>query len=107
MSRLMVSLSFVMVGLVGCAFTPGEAGDPMNPIPPIFTGAGASSGTGSTGGGGSGSTPDANCGVIQQTPTRVQPDVLIVLDASGSMNDDINNAQCSNGCGATSKWAQM
>jgi hypothetical protein len=33
--------------------------------------------------------------------------VLIVLDASSSMNDDSGDRSCSGGCGATSKWAQV
>jgi hypothetical protein len=39
---------------------------------------------------------------------QLPPDILIVLDASGSMNNDIMaTMSCTNGCGATSKWAQM
>ena len=37
---------------------------------------------------------------------RVTPDVLIILDASESMNDDPQNTSCFNGCGLGSKWAQ-
>jgi hypothetical protein len=56
-----------------------------------------------------GSTPDANCGARSKTAARISPDVLIVLDRSGSMNDDINNRSCpgGTGCGPTSKWALM
>jgi len=40
-------------------------------------------------------------------PAKVLPaDVLIVLDASGAMNDDASDMPCSGGCGASSKWAQ-
>jgi hypothetical protein len=45
--------------------------------------------------------------VLEQGVTALPPDVLIVLDASGSMDDDITNTKCTNGCGATSKWAQV
>jgi hypothetical protein len=32
-------------------------------------------------------------------------DMLVLLDASGSMNDDADNFVCPGGCGAASKWA--
>ena len=89
-------------------------------------GAGGRGGTGGTGG----STPiiiidasatdgyvnpDANCGARSKTAMKVAPDILILLDRSGSMNDDVNNQMCrpdggmgaSMGCGASSKWAQV
>jgi hypothetical protein len=93
------------------------------------TGGAAGAGTGGTGGmrmppviildGGNdlagNSTPDANCGARSKTAMKVAPDILIVLDRSGSMNDDINNQMCrpdggfggTQGCGAQSKWALM
>jgi hypothetical protein len=33
------------------------------------------------------------------------PDILIIQDRSGSMNDDDTDTACKGGCGATSKWA--
>lgn len=60
--------------------------------------------------------PDLNCGARSKTAMKVAPDVLILLDRSGSMNDDVNNQMClpdgggmgmSMGCGAKSKWAQV
>src|SRR4029079_4698645 len=43
-----------------------------------------------------------------RSATTLLPDVLIVLDASGSMNNDIDDNVCSNGgCAATSKWARL
>ena len=38
---------------------------------------------------------------------KLPPDILIVLDASGSMNEDSANDSCSGGCGANSKWAML
>ena len=38
---------------------------------------------------------------------RLAPDVLILLDASGSMNEDITRQPCTGGCGANSKWALL
>ena len=95
-------------------------------------GIGGSGGGGAGGRGGTGGTtpliiidasatdghvnPDANCGARSKTAMKVAPDILILLDRSGSMNDDVNNQMClpdgggmgmSMGCGAKSKWAQV
>src|SRR5262245_34938598 len=74
-------------------------------------GSGASNGGGLVGGGaaqnGHGAVTGMNCAAVQQPLAKAPPDILIVLDASGSMNNDISDAQCNNGCGATSKWALM
>jgi hypothetical protein len=66
---------------------------------------GGSSGNGSGGSGGAGgidNTPDAmNCGVQTFTPTQgLPPDLMIVLDKSGSMMDPP-------GSGGASKWVQV
>ena len=37
----------------------------------------------------------------------IPPDVLLVLDKSGSMNDRPDGTRCQGGCGASSKWAQV
>src|SRR5688572_4775570 len=66
-------------------------------------GAGAALGTGNIGTGGFGS--GQSCGAFDYTLERLTPEILILLDASGSMNDDASNASCSGGCGAASKWA--
>jgi hypothetical protein len=57
---------------------------------------------------------DRNCGEKSKTATKVPPEILILLDRSGSMNEDINGGTCNDGgfgvgasCGATSKWALM
>ena len=52
------------------------------------------------------STPDANCGALSQGATKLPPDILIVLDASLSMNATADNG-CTQNCGADSKWSQM
>lgn len=60
------------------------------------------------------STADANCGARSKSVMKVPPDILIVLDRSGSMNDGINNMPCrpdggttgpTMSCGPESKWA--
>jgi len=48
-----------------------------------------------------------NCAAVDQPLNKLPPDILIVLDASGSMNEDSNNMSCSGGCGANSKWALL
>lgn len=59
--------------------------------------------TGSDGGGG-GLISDAmvTCAEANPQTMNLPPDVLIVLDRSGSMNDDLNDQPCMAGC--TSKW---
>jgi hypothetical protein len=84
----------------------------------IITGEGGTvtpTGAGGTGNSVGTSTPDANCGARDKAATRLLPDVLIVLDRSGSMNDGTNNMPCTGdggmgaprGCGADSKWAKV
>ena len=89
--------------------------------------AGASGAAGSASSGRGGTTPmiyldggvdstsaGRNCGEKSKTATKVPPEILILLDRSGSMNEDINGGTCNDGgvgvganCGATSKWALM
>ena len=105
------SLMLLVVVSGGCAFNPErQAGDGGGVgsggtfyIPPI----GGATGTG--GGGGAGhSNPDANCGARDKPANRLPPDILLVYDASGSMNEDIMNVACAApGCGAASKWSVM
>src|SRR6188768_2738102 len=63
--------------------------------------AGGGGGGGNAGGGGRGGTsdgpmssPDVNCGAKTKTATKLAPDVLIVLDRSGSMNESYNGTSC-------------
>jgi hypothetical protein len=95
--------------LVGCGFAPAGSGGTGASGGPLGTG--NASGTGLVGGGaaqnGQGNVTGMNCREVMQPLAKLPPDILIVLDASGSMNDDPSNTACTNGCGATSKWAQM
>ena len=105
---LLVAIGY---GFAGCGFAPaGSGGGGANSGTPLGTG--NSSGTGLVGGGaaqnGHAAVTGMNCATTQQTVARLPPDILIVLDASGSMNNNISDMNCGNaGCGATSKWAQM
>ena len=103
------------VAFAGCGFTPrdnatGTALGTGN-VTGTPAGAGASSGTGATTGAAANtghSNPDANCGNKTKPANKLLPDILIVLDKSGSMNEDMANMMCANNnCGPTSKWALM
>ena len=107
---LLVAIGY---GFAGCGFAPsgtGGAGASSGSATPLGTG--ASNGTGLVGGGaaqnGHAAVTGMNCAMVQQPLAKLPPDILIVQDASGSMNNDISDMSCgNNGCGATSKWAQM
>ena len=64
------------------------------------TGGGAAQGGPGTGGG-------MQCAAIPKSSSKLPPDILIVQDASGSMNQDSTNATCTGGCGMNSKWSLM
>jgi hypothetical protein len=69
--------------------------------PPVSTLDGA---TGTAGSGG-GRQP---CATFEaRSVNTLPPDVLILLDASGSMNNTTDDLSCGGGCGAASKWAQL
>ena len=69
-------------------------------------GSGGTTGVGASGGGGSvGGTDRDICASIAQRAGPLPAEILILLDASGSMNDDASNTTCNGGCGASSKWA--
>jgi hypothetical protein len=98
----------------GCGFTPsgqtatGAPSGAGNSTGIVITGAGASSGTGNTGGSNNGNSGiDSNCGARDKPAARLPPDILLVYDASGSMNENIMNMSCQGGCGAESKWSIM
>jgi hypothetical protein len=97
-------------GFVGCGFAPaGSGGAGASSGGPLGTG--NASGTGLVGGGaaqnGQAAVTGMNCAERPQTLSKLPPDILIVLDASGSMNNNISDGQCTNGCGAESKWALL
>jgi hypothetical protein len=49
----------------------------------------------------------AACGSVVELLQPIPPDVLLVLDKSGSMNDTPTGTHCQGGCGVFSKWTQM
>jgi von Willebrand factor type A domain-containing protein len=108
------------IGLLACGFTPGAAGSGLESSGSSGSGGSGSTanssgltGIGATNGGdvgvGTGGT-GADCGQMNVPITPLPPDILIVQDRSGSMDDDGNDRPCNNnngGCGSTSKWAQV
>jgi hypothetical protein len=119
----LVKFALISVGLVGCGFSPGPAGQG------VTTGSAASSGNTSGAGGGGGTLVitgvglnggggdvtggggTTTCGVTNNPVMPSPPDVLIVQDKSGSMDNDDNDMGCNGnrtgGCGANSKWSQL
>ena len=103
----------LLAALGGCAFTPkaeltGGSSGAANSAGTL-TGTGNVTGSGATSGGGGNpgsSNKDSNCGIFMQTAQMVPPDILIVQDKSGSMNDQADGTTCNGGCGANSKWSQ-
>jgi hypothetical protein len=113
----------VAVTLGGCSFSPekkgGAGGYGNNGVGghPDLQGIGGS-GNLSTGGTGNEAQLDGgNCGVLDRPLVMLPPDVLIVLDRSGSMDNDITDKGCSTmdggvgmttgNCGLNSKWGIM
>ncbi len=111
----------LLLSLVGCSFSPGNAGAPAVPAGSGGgsgnTGAGAgtgagtgnATGTGLIGGditGAAGAGGAMSCGQMNVGIMPLPPDILIIEDRSGSMDNDQNDKACNNGgCGANSKWA--
>jgi hypothetical protein len=52
------------------------------------------------------STLDSNCAAVNQGAAPLPPDILILLDRSGSMEWNAD-ASCRNNCGADSRWRQV
>src|SRR4051794_12870332 len=92
-------------GVAGTAGGGGKGGT----TPVIIVVAGS---TGTDGGHATG-TLDSNCGVKTQSAKMILPDIMLVMDRSLSMTNDVNDKQCTgatgnNGnCGPNSKWQLM
>ena len=117
-SSIIVRIGALCVGLVvvGCGFSPGKpvsgaGGSGFG----ATTGGGNNTGLGNFGGGFTtgqggltGQGGNMGCATFPKSSSKLPPDILIILDASGSMNEDPTNTSCGNaGCGTTSKWAVM
>jgi hypothetical protein len=125
-SSIARSAFILTVVMAGCTFKGmgqpnGDAGNPSG----SGGGAGTSVSTGRggapviivDGGGGGGGmamgTLDANCGTKTQTAQMLPPDIMLVMDRSLSMTNDVDDKTCAgamgnNGnCGPNSKWELM
>jgi len=99
---------------VGCAFDPNErgasTGGPSGAGNMVVSGIGGAIGNPS-GVGGAGNTVTNACGEMVHEASKLPPDILIVLDRSGSMDNDVNDKACngakSGNCGTNSKWGLM
>ena len=89
-------------GTNGAAGTTGQGG--TSGAPGTGGGAGVGGGAGTRGAAGNGGAAGQATGVGGM---NCRPDVLLVQDRSGSMNNDQNDATCRGGCSANSKWSQM
>ena len=93
-------------GTGGGAGTTGAGG--RGGTGPVIITAGGSTGT--DGGGNVTGSLDANCGTRTQTAKMIPPDIMLVMDRSLSMTNDVNDQPCAGGsgmngnCGASSKW---
>src|SRR6185369_11920465 len=98
------------IALGACSFAPPQAGGgAASTGSPIGAGASSGTGTGLIGGGGA-QTGQANingmnCAEVPQAVAKLPPDILLILDKSGSMNDSADGT-CTGSCGANSKWSQ-
>ena len=111
MRRSTIQATFVAAALLFLASCGGAlpGGGTGGTGMPSGTGGNRSTGLGNFGGGSNGAGGIGTGGAMDcpDGPAKVLPaDVLIVLDASGAMNDDASDMLCSGGCGASSKWAQ-
>ena len=101
MGRSLAIVSWLVVAAlpVACSFQRGtaeEIGD-----------AAISPDVRSLGDGSSAFQADANVSCVRTSPMtqNLPPDILILLDRSGSMAEDLSGTMCANGCGASSKWS--
>jgi hypothetical protein len=114
--------AILISSLVGCGFNPGTPGETLSGGAASsgngtgaggLTGSGNGNGTGiglTSGGGGDVGTGTGGmtCGTGTVPVMPEPPDILIIQDKSGSMNDDDSDNGCGNaGCGTNSKWAQL
>ena len=124
MSKIGLAISVFSISAFGCVFTPGVpsgetsgAGGVNGRGGSLGTGGGlGQGGSGVTGTGGSSSSGSGGdvgmtgaaggCGQSNVAIMAIPPDILIVQDKSGSMNNNDSDSSCKGGCGTSSKWSQ-
>ncbi|HTA19816.1 MAG TPA: vWA domain-containing protein [Polyangia bacterium] len=121
--NIFIALTLGGAVAASCSFNPGAPGGSSIIAPTGGTaassgsgsaassGGGASSGTAASSGTGASAPPPTadghNCGLQQYGLQNVPPDLLIVLDKSGSMANDQTDTPCARGVACQSKWADM
>src|SRR5436190_20051665 len=111
---ILLSVVSVTIFAIGgaCSFAPpsgsGSSGAAASGGP-IGSGASSGSGTGLISGGGaqtgSANNGGMNCATVNQPVNKLPPDILLVQDKSGSMNDDPATGMTCTTAGCT-KWEQ-
>lgn len=115
MARSTKSLVIVVMAAasVGCQFHAANNGSAGAGGAGTGVGGGHPPGLGGFGGGTNGdgsqgtSSPDSNCASVNQGAVPLPPDILIIQDKSGSMNQLPDGSSCGNNCGTMSKWSQV
>ncbi len=113
--------AILISSVVGCGFNPGAPGESLSGgAASSGNGTGVGTGSGGTTGNGTGigltsggggdvgpGTGGMTCGTSMVPVMPEPPDILIIQDKSGSMDEDDSGTSCNNGCGATSKWTHL
>ena len=113
--------AILISSVVGCGFSPGAPGQSISGSAAssgngtgIGTGSGGVTGNGTgigltSGGGGDVGTGTGGmtCGQSSVPVMPEPPDILIIQDKSGSMDEDDTGTSCNGGCGANSKWTHL
>ncbi len=112
-------LRVLLFSMVGCSFAPATPLGTSSTAGAAGAGGASLSGSAGTSGRGTAGTPGGDviltgaggaagmsCGQMNVGIMPLPPDILIIEDRSGSMDNDQNDQACGNGgCGAMSKWA--
>lgn len=105
-SNTLVFGSMVMAALAGCSFSTNASKNGTTGTIPTPDGGFNGDVALVEGGGGGGDINGEACGGNVAMANHLPPDLLIVLDRSGSMNQSSTGANC-NGMAGCSKWDQM
>jgi hypothetical protein len=114
-ANVVVAVSIMAISAWGCTFSPGSGGNGPDGgnhgIPGSGTtgsGFGGSTGSGTGSGGSRGPSVDGNnCGLQTIPIENIPPDLLIILDKSGSMGELADGTKCAAGAACQSKWLDM
>jgi hypothetical protein len=109
LGRLELGAASLLALVVGCRRPPLADGDNQAAGTGGNQAAGTGGGpTGTAGGTGAGGAPSGQfCAAFASDARPInRPDALLLLDASGSINETPDGTVCDGGCGARSRWAE-